>query len=42
VVDSGAIPLSLNPLSLKRRVLSRSIFMILVVLILAERTEFAG
>ena len=38
VVDSGTIPLSLNPLSLKRRVFSRSIFMILVVLISAERT----
>jgi hypothetical protein len=36
VVDSSTIPLSLNLLSLKRRVFSRS--MILVVLISAERT----
>jgi hypothetical protein len=39
VVDSGTIPLSLNPLSLKRRVFSRSIFMILVVLISAAAQD---
>ena len=38
VVDSGTIPSSLNPLSLKRSVFNHSIFMILVVLISAERT----
>ena len=39
VVDSGTIPLSLNPLSPKRRVFSRSILMILVVLISAAAQD---
>ena len=38
LVQRGTVSVSLNPLSLKRRIFSRSIFMILVVLISAGRT----